>query len=415
MITGESQVLFSDQTRHATFRSLVIIRSSFLKPQKGPKADQPPLPETEPEPQAEPNVLIAPSTPPPAPAPAPALACTPEPPSTPEVTLDPLDSALQGSYLSLSLSPTERSLLLSLVKAGQSQLFAPWLLPGTKDADKRRMIAHLTSLDSSYPGGIQAYIANAKALLQASKEGKNPFEGYTPKVPPGTKLDFASEEFLQLEKSGLQASFKSAFVLVAGGLGERLGYSGIKVALPSECASEASFLELYIKHILALQSLSPSPIVLPLAIMTSDDTHNRTLDLLTKNNFFGAAQGQVTLIKQEKVPCLTDNEAHLALDPSDPYQVQTKPHGHGDVHSLLYSKGLVKTWAKQGIEWVCFFQDTNALVFRALLAALGVSKVNGYDMNSLSVPRKAKEAIGAIALLEHKVREIDLCLNCPVS
>jgi hypothetical protein len=38
-------------------------------------------------------------------------------------------------------------------------------------------------------------------------------------------------------------------------------------------------------------------------------------------------------------------------------------------------------------------------VFRALLVALGVSSTKGYDMNSLAVPRKAKEAIGAIARL----------------
>jgi UDP-sugar pyrophosphorylase len=44
-------------------------------------------------------------------------------------------------------------------------------------------------------------------------------------------------------------------------------------------------------------------------------------------------------------------------------------------------------------------QDTNALVFRALLAALGLSAANDYDMNSLAVPRKAKEAIGAITRL----------------
>jgi UDP-sugar pyrophosphorylase len=72
----------------------------------------------------------------------------------------------------------------------------------------------------------------------------------------------------------------------------------------------------------------------------------------------------VTLIKQEKVACLTDNEAHIALDPKDPYSIQTKPHGHGDVHALLHSSGLAAQWAEQGFKWVCFFQDTNALVFR---------------------------------------------------
>lgn len=72
-----------------------------------------------------------------------------------------------------------------------------------------------------------------------------------------------------------------------------------------------------------------------------------------------------------QVACLADNDAHLALEKNDPYQVQQKPHGHGDVHALLYSTGLVKRWQQKGVQWVCFFQDTNGLVFRALPAALG--------------------------------------------
>ena len=65
---------------------------------------------------------------------------------------------------------------------------------------------------------------------------------------------------------------------------------------------------------------------------------------------------QITLIKQEKVACLTDNDAHLALEPSDPYTIQTKPHGHGDVHALLHSSGLAAQWKAGGFKWVCFFQ-----------------------------------------------------------
>jgi hypothetical protein len=39
----------------------------------------------------------------------------------------------------------------------------------------------------------------------------------------------------------------TAFVLVAGGLGERLGYGGIKVALPSEITTGKCYLALYIE------------------------------------------------------------------------------------------------------------------------------------------------------------------------
>lgn len=44
-------------------------------------------------------------------------------------------------------------------------------------------------------------------------------------------------------EAGVAASEHAAFVLVAGGLGERLGYSGIKVKLPVDSARSASFLQ----------------------------------------------------------------------------------------------------------------------------------------------------------------------------
>ncbi|KAI4999850.1 hypothetical protein ZWY2020_004439 [Hordeum vulgare] len=106
---------------------------------------------------------------------------------------------------------------------------------------------------------------------------------------------------------------------------------------------------------------------------------------------------QVKIVKQEKVACLADNDARLALDPNDKYKIQTKPHGHGDVYSLLYSSGLLEQW------YACWLRnwDTNGLLFNAIPSALGVSATKGYNVNSLAVPRKAKEAIGGITKLTH--------------
>ncbi|CAL5221642.1 g3868 [Coccomyxa viridis] len=293
-----------------------------------------------------------------------------------------------------------RELVQQLLELGQEHLFAHWPAPGDSDDRKMALVNQLKQLDANYPGGLQKYVTNAKRLLEESKSGKNAFEGYVPSVPEGEKLDFGSKEFREFEDIGVEASREAAFVLVAGGLGERLGYSGIKIALPTDLARTACFLKVYIESILALQAKAGGNAQLPLAIMTSGDTHERTLKLLEKENYFGMQPAQVTLLKQEKVACLSDSEAHLALDKDDPFAVQTKPHGHGDVHSLLYSSGLLKRWVQAGVKWVAFFQDTNALVFRGLPAALGVSVRYGYDMNSLAVPRKAKEAIGGIAALK---------------
>lgn len=226
-------------------------------------------------------------------------------------------------------------------------------------------------------------------------------------VPTGVKLDVGTADFDAAEALGVKAVKDAAFVLVAGGLGERLGYGGIKVALPTETTTGRLYLQLYIEQILALQAesnrLSGGPAsTIPLAIMTSDDTHSRTEELLRAHSNFGAAEGQVILMKQEKVAAITDNSGHFALEEGDAYTFETKPHGHGDVHSLLLLTGLARKWASEGRRHVVFFQDTNALCFTVSIAALGVSAREDYTINSIAVPRKAKDAVGAITRLVRK-------------
>eukprot|EP01024_Parvocaulis_polyphysoides_P033643 TRINITY_DN2987_c0_g4_i1.p1 TRINITY_DN2987_c0_g4~~TRINITY_DN2987_c0_g4_i1.p1 ORF type:complete len:397 (+),score=64.00 TRINITY_DN2987_c0_g4_i1:93-1283(+) len=309
-------------------------------------------------------------------------------------------------------TPKEQQLIKMLLEEKQEHLFTAWSEPGQKDERKKEMIGQLVTLDNGYTeGGLKKYIANARALLQESKEGKNPFEGFTPYIPKGVKLNFGDSDYVKYEREGIKQSAFTAFVLVAGGLGERLGYSGIKIELPSECATGKCFMQLYAEHILALQRKSSAKKPLPLAIMTSDDTHKKTINLLESNDYFGLDKAQVSFIKQEKVACLSDSEAHLALNPDDPYSIQTKPHGHGDVHALLFSSGLVQKWKRQGIKWVAFFQDTNGLVFKGLVASLGASYFKDFDMNSIAVPRKAKEAIGAIASMYNEQDDTEITIN----
>jgi UDP-sugar pyrophosphorylase len=134
--------------------------------------------------------------------------------------------------------------------------------------------------------------------------------------------------------------------------------------------------------------------------MTSGDTNARTIDLLEKNSYFGLKKSQVTIVQQgEGVPALQDNDASIALDPDDPLRILTKPHGHGDIHELLFRHGVAKKWKEEGLKWLILFQDTNGLAFHTLPLMLGVSKKLNLVMNSLAVPRKAKQAIGGIAKL----------------
>lgn len=135
--------------------------------------------------------------------------------------------------------------------------------------------------------------------------------------------------------------------------------------------------------------------------MTSGDTNDKTVALLSKHNYFGMDKDQITIVQQgQGVPALCNNDAHIALDPDDPFIIQMKPHGHGDIHALLHSHGVAKTWLEKGTKWTVFFQDTNGLAFHTLALSLGVSSKLGLIMNSITCPRKAKQAIGAIVKLK---------------
>ena len=251
-------------------------------------------------------------------------------------------------------------------------------------------------LDSQYPGGLKNYVSNAKRLLEDSRVGKNVFEGCTPEVPTGISLLYNSDSWKKYEALGMTEIKKSCFVLVAGGLGERLGYSGIKLELPVELPTSKCYLQYYVE---CLDALSDENDPIPLAIMTSGDTHDKTVELLEKNDYFGRSKSTIRLMKQEQVPSIIDNNGTFIIDPETSV-LETKPHGHGDVHQLLHSTGIAAEWNASGKKWIFFIQDTNAMVFFTTQCTLGVSIDLDLEVNSVCIDRKAKEAIGGITSLK---------------
>ena len=177
-----------------------------------------------------------------------------------------------------------------------------------------------------------------------------------------------------------------------------------QIGLPTELATRTCYIEFYIQTILAIQhKYADNNKKLPLCIMTSNDTNAKTVALLETNNYFGMDKDQITIVQQgQGVPALESNNARIAVV-NNGETILTKPHGHGDVHALLYSNHVVKSWLNDlGLDYVVFFQDTNGLAFHTLPLALGVSRKLNLVMNSLAVPRKAKQAIGGIAQLTNE-------------
>ena len=113
---------------------------------------------------------------------------------------------------------------------------------------KARFAAQIVKLGSDNgPMGLKNYTARARKLLESSRNNVNPFDGYKPSIPSGVHLRPEDDEFATMEEAGLDELCKLGFVLIAGGLGERLGFSSIKISLPVTTVTddEYSYMKYY--------------------------------------------------------------------------------------------------------------------------------------------------------------------------
>ena len=270
--------------------------------------------------------------------------------------------------------------------------------------EKKNFIIQFNELDKVCRGGIKDYLQRAKILLEASKNKVNNFSDTTIEIPDDIPhIEIGTDEFFELDQLGFNQLKDTVFVLVAGGLGERLGYTGIKIGLQNDLITLRTYIEVYTDFIKAYEDRVrkkekekiDKDWYIPFCIMTSGDTHDETISLLKTHNDYGMRPGQISIVKQNKIPAILDNDCHLALE-HDKFLIETKPHGHGDIHYLLYTSGKAKQWIKEGKKYMVQFMDTNVLAFNCVPASIGASVKYSYDVNSIVVPRRPKDAIGAI-------------------
>jgi hypothetical protein len=139
------------------------------------------------------------------------------------------------------VTPNQRQLIITLyTQYGQEHLFQKKYFNSKSPPSMRRQLAQqLESLDQEYvDGGLVGCIKNVRTLLQNSKYNINPLDGWKPTLDTtssGKTFTLGTSEYQEMEAKGLPELGAIGFVLVAGGLGERLGYSGIKVRYKSRC------------------------------------------------------------------------------------------------------------------------------------------------------------------------------------
>ena len=115
--------------------------------------------------------------------------------------------------------------------------------------------------------------------------------------------------------------------------------------------------------------------------------------------FFDAETGGLNPIEADmvEVACvLTDPTGETVLDE---YCAKVLPKKPVHPRAAAVNGYSAEKWAGEGRQYFVFFQDTNSLCFKVTQAAIGVSIEHSFEVNSVTVPRKAKDAVGAITKL----------------
>jgi len=149
---------------------------------------------------------------------------------------------------------------------------------------------------------------------------------------------------------------KVASVILAGGQGTRLGWSGPKALYPIFPEQNITLLQILLQkvgHVSRGKAKAP-----PVAVMTSPLNHQAIAKYVAHEDGCGLKQEQLILFPQKMLPLL-DEQGNWFLE--KPGQICMGPNGNGGVFNLLMTLGIFEKWKKAGIEYVTVVPIENPL------------------------------------------------------
>ena len=149
---------------------------------------------------------------------------------------------------------------------------------------------------------------------------------------------------------------KVAAVLLAGGMGTRLGSDNPKGMYNIGITKEVYIFQRIIENLLDVVNEAESWI--HLFIMTSEKNNEATVNFLREKKFFGYNEEYVTFFTQEMAPAV-DYNGKIFLETKS--RMATSPNGNGGWFSSMLRCDVVKIAKEAGIEWLNTFAVDNVL------------------------------------------------------
>lgn len=189
-------------------------------------------------------------------------------------------------------------------------------------------------------------------------------------------------------------SGQAGAVILAGGMGTRLGSDGPKGMYNVGITRELYIFECQINNLMDVVRQAGAWI--PLFIMTSDKTHDDTVAFLKEHAYFGYSEQYVYFFRQE-MAAATDYEGKIYLEEKG--KMASSPNGNGGWFSSMIKCGLLETIHSLGLEWLNVFAVDNVLQRIADPCFIGAVVKSG-SISGAKVVRKSApdEKVGVMCL-----------------
>lgn len=183
-----------------------------------------------------------------------------------------------------------------------------------------------------------------------------------------------------------------ALVLLAGGQGTRLGFSGPKGTFNVGVTKDMFIFQLLIEHTLDIVKLADTWI--HFFIMTNEKNHDDTTTFFKEHNYFGYNPDYIHFFKQEMVPSV-DFNGKIYLEEKG--RIAMSPNGNGGWFSSLCKAGHLSKLTEHNIKYINVFSVDNVLQRIADPVFLGAVIKEGY-LSGGKVVRKAypNEKVGVL-------------------
>ncbi len=205
-----------------------------------------------------------------------------------------------------------------------------------------------------------------------------------------------SDNRLEYERAGFEVlkQEKAAAVLLAGGMGTRLGFDKPKGMYNIGETHDLYIFECLIQNMLDVVRVTGH--YMYLFVMTSELNHEDTVNFFHEKDYFGYDPDYIRFFIQDTAPCV-GFDGKILLEEKG--KIAVSPNGNGGWFTSLVKAGYLSLLQEHGVEYISVFGVDNVCQRINDPAFVGAMQLSGRDVCA-KVVRKAdpNERVGVLCL-----------------